>query len=65
MDPFGCEDGLDIDGNFVNQSAVGPDDGSGIPNLGFLRVVRGAPPPQHSTHLHPRLDRSTAPTCSA
>ena len=52
-----------MDGNFFNQSAVGADDGSGIPNLGFLRVVRGATPPQHSTHLHPRLDRSTAPTC--
>ena len=65
IDPFGCRDDLDIDGNFFNQSAVGADDGSGIPNLGFLRVVRGATPPQHSTHLHPRLDRSTAPTCSA
>ena len=40
MDPFGCEDGHDIDGNSVNQSAVGPDDGSEIPHLGFLRAIR-------------------------
>ena len=40
MDPFGCEDGLDIDGNSVNQSAVGPNDGSMIPHLGFLRAIR-------------------------
>jgi len=65
IDPFGCRDDLDIDGNVFNQSAVGEDDGSGIPNLGFLRVVRGATLPQHSTHLHPHLDRSTAPTCPA
>ena len=40
MDPFGCRDDLDIDGNFFNQSAVGADDRSGVPNLGFLRAIR-------------------------
>ena len=40
LDPFGCRDDLDIDGNFFNQSQAGPDDGSSIPNLGFLRAIR-------------------------
>jgi len=40
LDPFGCRDDLDIDGNFFNQSQAGADDGSSIPNLGFLRAIR-------------------------
>lgn len=39
IDPFGCRDDLDMDGNAFDPSAVEGED-SGIPNLGFLRVIR-------------------------
>ena len=40
VDPFACRADLDLEGNFFDPSAVGLDDGSGIPNLGFLRAIR-------------------------
>ena len=42
IDPFGCRDDLDMDGNAFDPSAVEEGEDSGIPNLGFLRVVRHA-----------------------
>ena len=42
IDPFECRDDLDMDGNAFDPSAVEEGEDSGIPNLGFLRVVRHA-----------------------